>query len=286
MIIVKHITMDDLFRIDDVQPKYEERSSPPPDTRLPDTDVDAFYRFHFQPGLNRLFETDWYSEYGLQYLRHHRTLLDFQMQVMEQFMARDDDVDTNERLASLESRLVWQLAAMPRLASPPGVNDDAQKKDLLIRIDIVENLLTGQFLPASRVPPPPAREPKPDAHTYSQQIFWHHLGRFVSIRDDVADPATQHEVAVALHDMRGILSMLESRDVLYSLAILRHVGGRLKEFQPPKPVHPQTADPGDEVKKLQIAHDFLSQQNLQGTTQVIQRTSGMGLWSMVLQKRE
>ncbi|KAI7361886.1 hypothetical protein KC336_g21766 [Hortaea werneckii] len=83
--------------------------------------------------------------------------------------------------------------------------------------------------------------------------------------------------------MRGILGMLESRDVLYSIAIGRHVGGRMPDFHPARPSIATTNDPADEVNKLKVAHAFVEAEAQKGTTQVIQRVCGMALrgWSLL-----
>jgi hypothetical protein len=286
----KHISMDQLFCINDVPPRYEVRQAPPSNSPIPQQDVNQFYKFHFAPGLDRLFETSWYSDRGLQYIQHNGTLLDFIMQVMEQMKQRTDDLASIQNMQSLEARLVWQLAVMPRSPSPTqrsnGASNDSLTTELLPRIETLENLLTGQFLPPSEVPPPPTPDHQSDAQKYNQHLFWNRLGRFTSIRDDTADPASYRDIPDSFNVMRGILSMLENRDVLYSLAIMRHYGGRMADWCPPRPVVPKSDDQQDESKKLQIAHVFLGQQDLKGTTQVVQRICGMGLWGMVLLKRE
>ena len=78
---------------------------------------------------------------------------------------------------------------------------------------------------------------------------------------------------------------MENRDVLYSIAIARHVGGRLLEFHPPNRVQAATDDPNDEVKKLQVACDFVAAEDQRGTTQVIQRVCGMAMRGWMLQKQ-
>lgn len=211
------------------------------------------------------------------------------MQVMEQMKQRNDDLPSIQNIQSLEARLVWQFATLPRLASSgPGANgavSDGLSAELLLRVDTLEHLLLGSYLPPQRIPPPPSSEHQQDHLKFHQQKFWHELGRFTSIRDDTADPNSTHMINDALLGMRGILGMLENRDVLYSLAIARYVGGRLLEFQHPRPVVPQTQDPNDEVRKLEVAQQFVSEEDRKGTTQVIQRICGMAMRGWMLQKQ-
>ena len=217
-------------------------------------------------------------------------LLDFVAQCAEQMKVKSGE-DTRPRI-SLEARLVWMLAAMPRSAVSAGnvVGSDPMTQELLPRIDTVEYLLTGQFLDPSRVPPPPqqpsASETQQDQtaanQKYNERGFWHHLGRFVSLRDDT--PGALKSVNDALHDVRLILNMLENRDVLYSIAIARHIGGRMPEFHPHRHLAATTNDPADDINKLKVAHQFVEGEDQRGTTQVIQRVCSMALRSWILQK--
>lgn len=284
---VKPIVMDQLFSLNDVPPRYHEREEPPQDSIPPLQEVGDFYRLHFAYGLDRLFETSWYSQQGSAHLLQDPRLLDFVAQCMEQMKARTDDAATNQALQSLEARLVWQLALMPRSAqSAMGARIDQHTSDVLPRIRTVEHLLTGQFLSPDQAPPQPpqASEYQNNHAKYNELNFWYHLGRFASIRDDNSDPNGLREINDALGAMRGILGMMENRDVLYSLAIARHIGGRLPDFHPGQPIQAPSNDPGDDVNKLKIAYQFVEAEDQKGTTQVIQRVCGMAIRSWTLQK--
>lgn len=188
---------------------------------------------------------------------------------------------------------MWLLASMPRSAAPNanGAGNDPMLLEVLPRVDTVENLLTGQFLEHSRIPPPPQQQPPsqphqdsaPAAQKYSEQAFWHNLGRFVSIRDD--HPAAVKDINDALAALRGILGMLENRDVLYSIAIGRHIGGRMLEFHPQRHLVASTNDQNDDINKLKVAHQFVEGEDQRGTTQVIQRICSMAIRSWILAKQ-
>ncbi|KAK5168029.1 uncharacterized protein LTR77_006596 [Saxophila tyrrhenica] len=286
---VRRVSIDHLFSINDVPPRFHPREAPPVNSEALQHEAEDFYRLHFAPGLDKLFETNWYSERGPHHLQQDRPLLDYTMQVVERMRPRPEDFTAIQQLQSLEARLVWQLAAMPR--SPlrheaNGATNDPLASQVIARIDTLENLLTGQFLPPSRIPQAPSQDHQQDHRKYNEQHFWHLLGRFTSARDDTADPHAAREVNESLAAMRASLGMLENRDVLYSIAVARHVGGRLQDFHPPRPVIAQTDDPNDEVKKLQVAQSFISQEDQKGTTQVIQRVCSMAMRSWVLQKQQ
>ena len=251
--------------------------------------MDDFYRFHYAPGLDKLFETTWYTTRGLASLQQDPALVDFVAQCMDQMRSRPDDAASQQARQSNEARLVWQLAVMPRSASlaagANGVANDQLTYDLLPRIDTIEHLLTGQFLPYAKTPPQPTADYHNDRMKYEHQNFWHQLGRVTSMRDDSSDATGLREISDALGVMRGVLGMVENRDVLYSLAVARHIGGRLPDFRPPQPIVPRSNDPNDDVKKLQIAHHFIELEDQKGTTQVIQRVCGMAIRGWILQKQ-
>jgi hypothetical protein len=253
----------------------------------PQREIDEYYKYHYGPGLDRIFETTWYTSRGLNRLQQDPSLLDFTAQCMERMTSQAEDPASVDACRSLEARLVWKLATMPR--PPPhshnlnGVPSDLLTTELLPRIDTLEALLTGHFLPPSQIPIPPSPQSPADRETHSRQTFWHHLGRFASIRDDT--PGPHHDIADTLATLRGILGGMENRDVFYSIAIARHIGGRLLEFHPPNRVQASTDDPNDEVKKLQVACDFVAAEDQRGTTQVIQRVCGMAIRGWMLQRQ-
>ncbi|KAI7353076.1 hypothetical protein KC354_g11706, partial [Hortaea werneckii] len=279
---MKPVSMDDLFALNGVPPQFDRRERPMSLSEDQQREIADFYMFHYAPGLDRMLETDWYTKHGLGYLKATPAIHDFTLQCTEQFRSRADEPHIDNQLRSLEARLVWQLASLPRanLTANP---------DLCTRVDTLENLLTGQFLDSTRVPISP--KPGIDAQKYNEQLFWHTLGRFVSTRDDrppgaTADnnPDALKSITDSLAAMRGILGMLESRDVLYSIAIGRHVGGRMPDFHPARPLIATTNDPADEVNKLKVAQAFVEAEGQKGTTQVIQRVCGMALRGWVLLK--
>ncbi|KAF2171171.1 hypothetical protein M409DRAFT_63549 [Zasmidium cellare ATCC 36951] len=288
---VKAVQMQELFSLNDIPPQYNQRDTPVPLSPQAKADVEPFYKFHYALGLDRLFETTWYSSRGLSHLESDASLQDYVSQAAEQFKTSNDNASAKP-LRSLEARLVWLLACMPRSAATNanGAGSDPILLELLPRIDTVENLLTGQFLENSRIPPPPQQPPSqphqdsaPAAQKYNEQSFWHNLGRFVSIRDD--HPAAVKDINDALAVLRGILSMLENRDVLYSIAIARHIGGRMPEFHPQRHLVASTNDQNDDINKLKVAHQFVEGEDQRGTTQVIQRVCSMAIRSWILQKQ-
>lgn len=191
-------------------------------------------------------------------------------------------------LASLEARLVWSFAVMPRTQHVQNASDDPVLSELLSRLDTIEHLLTGRFLDFLRAPrsPIPGMESHPEqVQRNNQQAFWYHLGKFTSLRDDQGDAHALDQISAELTNLRMILNVLESRDVLYSIAVMRHIGGRFPEWSPQNPHVPLSNDPTDDLNKLHVAYDFVQTEDQRGTSQVIQRICSMALRSWILQTR-
>lgn len=289
------LTIDELFELNDIPPQLPVRSVA--DMLTPETskELEEFYSFKYAHALDKLFETSWYTTQGFAALTADPKLIEFTVQCMEEMRAKPGpygQTAPSPTLASLEARLVWTLAALPRAHHLYNTNDTspgALTLELLPRLDTVEHLLTGRYLDATRIPPPPAAamEMSPDqSHKSNQQAFWYHLGKFASIRDDQGDIQTLDSVARELAHMRVILNVLENRDVLYSIAVARHIGGRMPSWSPQTPHLPLTNDPTDDVHKLQVAFGFVQTEDQRGTSQVIQRICSMSLRAWSLQVRQ
>ncbi|KAK3117499.1 hypothetical protein LTR53_001099 [Teratosphaeriaceae sp. CCFEE 6253] len=272
---VAPIPIDKLFSLNDVPPRYELRATDSlnsPDLRR---EVADFYSYHYAPGLDTLVETSWYTTQGLAHLQSSPELHDFVADCTKQFKVSTDNPAMTHQIRSLEARLVWQLARMPRSSQ--------SSMDIGQRVDVLENLLTGHFLEPSRIPRPPG--PDQDEVQHSKQLFWHHLALFTAARDDGRDPTAHRQIHDSLAVMRRILNMLESRDVLYSIAMARYVGGRLPDFHPQRHYVAPSPDAQDEVNKLNVAVHFVQQEDQKGTMQVIQRVCSMALRAWALQKQ-
>lgn len=288
---VVNLTIDELFDLNDIPPQLPVRNVP--DLLSPDVnkDLEAFYNYQFAHALDKLFETTWYSTQGFATLSADHKLYEFAVQCMDEMRAKPVSYGQTAPMpaqASLEARLVWSLAIMPRTHqySTSSGSTDPLTLELLPRLDAVENLLTGRYLDVSRAPPPASAiiDGSPEQNLKSnQQNFWFHLGKFTSLRDDQGDIQTLENVSRELANMRMILNVLENRDVLYSIAVARHIGGRMPDWTPQTPYLPTTNDPNDDTNKLHIALGFVQTEDQRGTNQVIQRICSMSLraWSLL-----
>ncbi|KAH0268009.1 hypothetical protein KCU71_g19465, partial [Aureobasidium melanogenum] len=283
---VRLVTMESLCSLDNIPPALPPHN-PNALASHEMEQIRLMYLAEYASGLDRFFETNWYTDHGFNLLVGNHDLLRYFLYCIERF-SHAQNGGGSHGLTSLEARLVWQLGCLPRAipsnAAPPYLNT------LLQRLAIVENLLCGTFLDPTMVPiQPPANPPDPklvEQYTqYLQDAFWHQLGRFVSIHDDIISPDAAQQIATALAAMRNILSMLENRDVLYSMAIARHFGGRMVDYTESKILVSKSAEPDDPIAKLAVAMNFIRDEDSQGTTQVVQRLCGMCRRSWQLQRQ-
>lgn len=291
---VVKLTIDELFDLNDIPPQLPIRSVPDISSPEVSKELESLYNFQYAHALDKLFETSWYSTHGFATLMADHKLCEFTVQCVDEMRAKIGaygHIAPTPALASLEARLVWSLAVMPRthhLYNTSNLTSESLVLELLPRLDTVENLLTGRYLDASRMPPPASAildGSNEQNLKSSQQGFWYHLGKFTSLRDDHGDSQMVDQVSRELANMRMILNVLENRDVLYSIAVARHIGGRMPDWSPQTPHLPLTHDPNDDVSKLHIAHGFVQTEDERGTSQVIQRICSMSLRSWNLQRR-
>ena len=88
-------------------------------------EIADFLRFHYLPGLDMLFETNWYTTQTLAHLPQHVQLQDFIGQCVETMKVPSNNI------LSLEARLVWSLARLPRSAIELGAGSDARMQELI-----------------------------------------------------------------------------------------------------------------------------------------------------------
>ncbi|KAK5141119.1 hypothetical protein LTR04_002722 [Oleoguttula sp. CCFEE 6159] len=285
---VKPVDMDALFESSGVAPppapKREGTDPIPPDMI---TEIQKLFAKEYAPGLDKLFETTWYSTKGMTKLMNdNRACEVFEHMIGHFANTRSHNYEAMQMLPNIEARTIWSLMCLPRSTEPSSnevnghVEEDDQTKELLQRLDIFEHLLTNRYLDAAKVPPWPEFHAEMGQTKWIELQFWHLLGKFISLRED--DASSAKDVDPTLIQTRGILNMLENRDVLYSIAVARYLGPRFPGF----PEHLGQAynnNPEDERTRLVIAKSFIEVEAAgKGTTQVIQRVCGMTLKSWIL----
>lgn len=193
---------------------------------------------------------------------------------------------------SLEATVIWAMMGMCRQVSScakSGEGDEQERENLekdvrqgvhdaAKRLEIFDNLITGEYLDSDSAPQPTPQQPSGESNgaPFNEQLierehdFWRHVHKFITIRDDEASSAK--EIDDTLASARNLLDSRENRDVIYSICIARHVGARMAEYAQ----QPQSNDEEESRNKLFIAKKFIDDEAAgKGTNQVVQRLCGM-----------
>ncbi len=287
----KRTKMDDLLAIGGAPPLLAPSTSISPATY---DEIKSLYSTVYAPGIDKFLETRWFQLRGLSHLLHDNHLCEQFATLIRRFSI--DQTTTNFFLTlpvtqSLEASVIWLTMSLCRLvAKTPNptngqvnyleVNDGVH--DAARRLDIFENMVTGQYLDAE---PMTSTETTRNGTMFDDQLkfrereFWRLMHAFLTIRDDEASSAK--EIDDTLGKCRNLLDSRENRDVLYSIAIARHLGQRMAEF-PDNLQQPATNDEQDARAKLFVAKKFIEDEATgKGTNQVIQRLCSMAMRSWI-----
>ncbi|PSK37509.1 hypothetical protein B9Z65_2251 [Elsinoe australis] len=284
----KPIWIEDLFLADGASPStlpaYDPSAPPPSDAEI--VDIKALFTNQYAPALNTFFETTWYTEHGTVYILTRSSDVQFLAHCSRIFKSRPASTSSEgTSIPSIETKLVWILATLARRAWEATQSADTQLADLLHRLDVLEHLVIGAILPTNLVPPAPQspKNPPPDAvptQDFLSHSFWYHLGTFAAQDDCIPTYHQQsnanHLITTSMSSMRQILSVLENRDVLYSIAIARHIGGRLEKLDDGRTLVGRSSDPEEAMNKFGVAWRFLGDEEVVGTTGVVRGLAGMG----------
>ena len=275
---VKHVRISDLVALRGIAPPAPHAILPIPPSRL--DEVKAIYLAAYAPAADRFLETRWFEEKGLSHLMGNEQLMADFSALIEAF----NDTNLNDpngiaRLESFEASIVWSIMGLCRHIT--SVANGGDKPDSVLvtasaRLHIVEALITGDHMERNPLEQSPVREP---ALSFSDQIvqrsldFWSSIGHYLTLHDDEASSAK--EIDDTLARSRALLDTFENRDVIYSIAIARHLGQRWADFPNSFP-HAITTNEKDVGAKLYVAQKFLEQEaSGKATNQVVKRICGM-----------
>ncbi|KAK8156986.1 hypothetical protein BC567DRAFT_36758 [Phyllosticta citribraziliensis] len=281
----RRIRIEELFSLQNVPP-HALPLNPGPIPPSTVEEIKILFARDYAPAADRCIETTWYSAKGL-----HRLLADQSAMELFAFFVSQirvaQDYENQRRTTSLEAQLIWKLLSLPREAPSAmngtnGTNEhqlDLLQKEAALRVDALEALLTYQVLPfnpiAELIYDPqivPVKEYEVD--------FWRNLGAFITFRDDSQESA--RHIEATLGQCRNILGMIESRDVIYSMMVARHYGGRFPDLPDlTTQVYPNEQE--DDRAKMAVAKKFLEDESSgKGMSQVIFRLAGMAIrsWSL------
>jgi len=277
---------------------------PPPDYKplssLPPSHLDAvrtLFTTTYAGAIDKFLETRWFATRGLTHLLADRTLCERFSHLAERFEnTASNPPDYRQALLtqSLEAHVVWQTMLLCRQVSEKSINNPANYievnegvHDAAKRLEVFETLVTNQYLdsePLSSInqPPGPPNGQFDATLKFRECEFWRLVSNFLTIRDDEAAAANNLDDILA--DIRKLLDSRENRDVIYSIAIARHVGQRMAEGSKPLGLGDRGGelnnDENDPRNKLKVARTFVeSEANGRGTTQVVTRLCGMAIRS-------
>ncbi|KAL1607658.1 hypothetical protein SLS60_002593 [Paraconiothyrium brasiliense] len=234
-------------------------------------------------GLDSMLETNWFStnNNGISRVLSDQSLHEEAIFFVETVKIKTGAADVSQ-VFSQEARLIWHLLGTCRIPSnsandnvPNGEHDDLSLREARARFDILEALLTNQTLEVN-----PLRQLSYTGGLSEEEndkfVFWDSLGEFVvhANVEAVADGTAE----VALTRMRNVLKAREVRDAIYSIALARQIGNRVRGF-PDAVAQIHTHDPENDVNKLTVAMSFISHECRSGTQQVIARVCDMACLS-------
>ena len=288
--------MDDLLAINGVPPPLPA----PPASVSPATydEIKAVYNTVYAPGMDKFLETQWFTRRGLSHLLRDARLCEQFATLIGRYAPLPaqgpEQFHINAVTQSLEATVVWAMLNLCRVvANAPnttngqvnylevneGVHDAAR------RLEIFETLVLGQYLdvePFASLEATRNGTALADQLKHREREFWRHMHTFLAIRDDEASSAK--EIDDTLAKCRSLLDSRENRDVIYSIAIARHLGQRMAEF-PDNLQQPTINDEGDARTKLFVAKKFIEDEAaVKGTNQVIQRLCGMAMRSWTVRR--
>ncbi|KAL6233179.1 hypothetical protein BDW75DRAFT_232212 [Aspergillus navahoensis] len=276
---LKQVQISDLLALRGIPPPPPHPITALPPNRL--EEIQAVFLATYAPAIDRFFETRWFSEKALSHLLANAQLMAEYSALIEAFNGNLSDPNVLARLESFEASVVWSTMTLCRHVM--NVSNGSQPDyDLLAtskRLDVIEAMITGDHLDSNPLAQFPTRQPAakppslPDQLMQRQLDFWSAIGHFLTLHDNEASAAK--EIDDTLGRCRTLLDTYENRDVIYSIAIARHLGQRWADFPHSFP-QPITTNEKDAGAKLYVAQKFLEQEaGGKGTTQVIKRLCGM-----------
>ncbi|KAF3481433.1 uncharacterized protein GIQ15_04192 [Arthroderma uncinatum] len=251
-------------------------------------EVKMLYKIYAQ-GMDRMLECNWYDVNGLPHMLASSRLLSLYSSLLDGFTDPNiHDAPVIARMESFESHVIWESLCLCRTAraqEQPNGNDSATSTDPQLtyavkRLSLLEALLTGTVLENNPVARHNYPEDDPSVSSSglgnqmkSRQLqFWESMGDYLSIPDSDPDAGGKRERT--LFAARAYLDMIESRDVVYSIAVVRNIS----KFQPKKFKLPAASDEKDPAAKLYVACRFLEDEvRGKATSQVSRRISQLAV---------
>ncbi|GAD94587.1 C6 finger domain protein, putative [Paecilomyces variotii No. 5] len=287
----KQVKIADLLALRGVPPPPPHPIVPIQQARL--DEIQAVFLATYAPAIDKFLETRWFQDKALSQLLTNAQLMAEYSALIDAFNDRNlGDPAVLSRVESFEASVVWQSMCLCRNLANRMNGSASQDPELITaakRLNVFEALVTGEYLEINPLTQPMVQQPPPNATSLTLQLhqravdFWSAVGHFLTLHDDEASSAK--EIDDTLARCRTLLDTYENRDVIYSIAIARHLGQRWADFPRSVP-QPTTTDEKDAGAKLFVAQKFLEQEAAgKGTTQVIKRICGMVVRSWTVSRQ-
>lgn len=257
-------------------------------------EIKTYYTGILANGIDKFFETHWFTVRGLDHLLANHRLCEQYVALIERMKepVGGHYIELGKK-QSLEAHVIWETLQLCSQVSTSVEGRDATNvevaegvRDAAKRLQVFEVLITNNYLdvetlPSAPVLPPTARNGNLDIQLSTRERdFWRLITQFCTLRFDenASNPEAMDE---CLTECRHLLDSRENRDVIYSIAIARHVARRRAEkgkyaYKP----EAYNTDLENPLQKLAVARGFIqSEANGAGTTQVAQRICGMAIRS-------
>ena len=266
------------------------------------------YSAVYGPSADKFLETKWFANRGLPHLLNNPLLCEKYKVLLSRFhITASSDYRGNSVNQSLEAHIVWETFLLARQVSAsinstndPNATVEANEgvHEAAKRVEILEALVTNQKLDAANAASDPQTQGSnattPSGPALNDQLrtrerdFWRNTAKFCTLKDDSRSYTENpvDEINNVLSHMRTLLDSRENRDIIYSIAIARHIGQQLVEKAAAEgsaaSSQPVGNDEEDPRTKNSVARSFIqSEAGGRGTNQVVQRFCGMAImaWS-------
>ncbi|OQD72440.1 hypothetical protein PENDEC_c021G03727 [Penicillium decumbens] len=280
----KTLHVNDLISLRGIDPPPPHPVGNLPPGRL--EEIQAVFLATYAPAIDKLLEVRWYSEKALPILMADSQLMADYSALINAFNEWNlGDGNTLARLESFEASIIWRSMTLCRQVPSAENGQYGQDWNLLVtsaRLNAIEALLSWNHLEQNALSRPlgmdAATPPNPPDQFLQRQLdFWSELGDFLTLHDDEASSAKQ--IDDTLSRCRSLLDTYENRDIIYSIAIARHLGQRWADFPNslPKVGYSNEKEAGT---KLFVAQKFIEEEaEGKGTTQIYKRICCMAVRS-------
>ncbi|KAJ5221745.1 uncharacterized protein N7469_010632 [Penicillium citrinum] len=280
----KNLNPSDLMSLRGIPPPPPHPIGSLPPGRL--EEIQAVFLATYAPAIDKLLEVRWYSEKALPVLMADAQLMADYSALINAFNEWNlSDGNTVARLESFEASIIWRSMVLCRQVPNSENGQYGQDWNLLAtvaRLNAVEALLSWNHLEQNSLsramgmdaatPPNP-----PDQFLQRQLDFWSEVGDFLTLHDNEASSAKQ--IDDTLGRCRQLLDTYENRDIIYSIAIARHLGQRWADFPNSLPKVGYTSEK-EAGTKLFVAQKFIEEEaEGKGTTQIYKRICCMAVRS-------